>query len=98
MTFIISAGTGIPRHHMAQDEIKELVLEIFSESEKKIRRLLPVFDHAEVKNRQFVVDKEWLRQSHSFQERNQLYQMSAKEHILEAADQCLSNRDRKSVV
>ncbi|WP_100010828.1 type III polyketide synthase [Lentibacillus sediminis] len=93
MSFIISAGTGIPRHHMTQEEIKELVLEVFSGSEKKIKRLLPVFDHAEVNNRQFVVDKEWLRQPHSFQERNQLYQSFAKEHSLDAADECLSNSE-----
>lgn len=91
MTYICSTGIGIPQYDISQQEIKQLVKEIFTYTERQVDRLLPVFDNAEVKNRQFVVDKAWFKENHTFQERNNLYQNFAKKYALEAIDNCLNN-------
>lgn len=91
MTYICSTGIGLPQHDINQQEIKELVKEIFTYTERQVERLLPVFDNAEVKNRQFVVEKNWFKESHSFKERNDLYQEYAQKYALEAVDECLTN-------
>ncbi|GAB3066280.1 type III polyketide synthase [Virgibacillus ainsalahensis] len=93
MTYISSVGVGIPEYELSQKEVKELVLEVFSDSQTHIKRLLPVFDNAAVQKRQFVVDKEWLKQNHSFKERNDLYQTYTKKLMLDAVDHCLTNKD-----
>ncbi|UJL48060.1 type III polyketide synthase [Virgibacillus sp. NKC19-16] len=91
MTFISSVGVGIPEYDLSQTEVKELVKEVFPYSNKQMEHILPVFDNAAVNNRQFVVEKEWLRQNHTFQERNELYLTFAKKHMLQAVDHCLTN-------
>ncbi|MBP1967910.1 alkylresorcinol/alkylpyrone synthase [Virgibacillus natechei] len=93
MAFIGSVGLSIPKNNLSQDEVKELVLDVFSHSTKRVNRLLPVFDNAEIDNRQFVVDKKWLKESHTFKEKNDLYQTFAKKHMLQAVDHCLSNQE-----
>ena len=93
MAIIASVGTATPEYNLSQDEIKALVQEIFPFPEEKLKKYLPVFDNAEVKNRQFVVDKSWLRQGHSFKERNDLYLSFSKELICEAADNCLTSQN-----
>ncbi|MEC5422506.1 3-oxoacyl-[acyl-carrier-protein] synthase III C-terminal domain-containing protein [Virgibacillus sp. C22-A2] len=91
MTYICSTGIGIPKYTLKQNEVKQLVKEVFIYSEKQINRLLPVFDNAQVTDRQFVVEKDWFKEKHSFQERNDLYQNYSKEYALKAIDNCLSN-------
>lgn len=54
-------------------------------------RLLPVFDNAKVNRRQFVVDKQWIENVHSFSEANERYFSYAKDLSIEAIDQCLAN-------
>lgn len=91
MSYICSTGIGIPQHDINQQEIKQLVKEIFTYTDKQVNRLLPVFDNAAVNNRQFVVEKEWFKKDHTFQDRNDLYQCLAKKYALEAMDDCLTN-------
>ncbi|RKQ37625.1 type III polyketide synthase [Oceanobacillus halophilus] len=93
MTYICSTGISTPKYNMNQQEIKQFVKNIFSYSTRQVDRLLPVFDHAEVKNRQFVVEKSWFEEEHSFEEKNNLYQLYAKEYSLKAIDHCLYNPD-----
>lgn len=93
MAIIGSVGVGIPEFNLTQDEVKDLVQEVFPFPEEKLRKYLPVFDHAKVKNRQFVVDKAWLKQEHSFKERNDLYLSFAQQLICEAVDNCLDSKD-----
>lgn len=93
MAIIGSVGIAIPEFNLSQDEVKDLVQEVFPFPEEKLRKYLPVFDHAKVNNRQFVVDKGWLKQEHSFKERNDLYLSFAQKLICEAADNCLASED-----
>ncbi|RLL48242.1 type III polyketide synthase [Oceanobacillus piezotolerans] len=93
MTYISSTGISVPNYPLQQEEVKELVKNVFSYNNRQVERLLPVFDHAEVSTRQFVVEKSWFEAEHSFQERNHLYQQFAIQHAVKAIDDCLMNRD-----
>ena len=91
MTYICSVGLGVPIHHISQEKVKLLVQDVFSFTEKEITRLLPIFDHAEINERQLVVDENWLRDKHTFEEKNTLYQALSLKYSLEAIDDCLMN-------
>ncbi len=91
MVFVGSVGLGIPPYHLSQEKVKNLMKDIFIE--KKIKKLLPVFDNAKIKQRQFVVDKEWIKQNNSFAMTNERYVTYAKELSLEAIDSCLKNSE-----
>lgn len=93
MTYICSIGTSIPEYNISQEEIKDLVPKLFGYTNREVKRLLPVFDHAQVDNRQFVVDKAWFEREHTFEEKNNLYQENAIKHSLQAMDDCLQNND-----
>ncbi|GLO66403.1 type III polyketide synthase [Oceanobacillus kimchii] len=93
MTYISSVGIGVPPHRIPQQDVKHIVKQLFSYSEKQIERLLPVFDHAAVEERQFVVDSSWFFDDHSFEERNHIYQTESIKHCLDAIDTCLSDSD-----
>ncbi|MFC3038894.1 type III polyketide synthase [Virgibacillus xinjiangensis] len=92
MAYLSSVGTSIPEHNLSQEEVKQLITEIFPASERKINRLLSVFDHALIENRQFVVEPDWYKKEHSFKERNDLYQQLAKKHMVEAVMNCLTDQ------
>ncbi|MCF3944913.1 type III polyketide synthase [Oceanobacillus alkalisoli] len=91
MSYICSVGTSIPKHNISQEEVKELVQNVFSYTNREVKRLLPVFDHARIENRQFVVDKTWFEEEHTFAEKNNIYQENAIHYSLEAIDDCLQN-------
>src|SRR5690625_1325611 len=91
MVYIGSVGLGIPTNHMKQNEIKELVKQIFTTKNEKLHRLLLVFDNAKVEERQLAVQADWFMESHSFANRNDLFVSLAKKYSLEAIDHCLSN-------
>lgn len=91
MTYICSVGQGIPKHAITQAKVKALVQEIFPFSERKISKLMPIFDNANIDERQLVVDQEWLKEDHTFQDKNNKYQTYALKYSLEAIDDCLKN-------
>ena len=94
MSYICSTGLGIPDEKYAQEKVKGLVKEMFpSLLEKKVNRIMPIFDHAQVEERQLVVTEGWLKQSHTFEEKNDLYQKHSLLKSLEAIDHCLTNPD-----
>lgn len=90
MVYIGSIGLGIPSNNLRQNEVKHLVKNIFNT--KKLHRLLPVFDNANIEQRQFVVDEEWIKHEHSFATANQYYFNYAKNLCIEAIDNCLKNK------
>lgn len=89
MAYIASVGLGVPKYHLTQDEIKDIVQHVFSVNRRKLNKLLPVFDNAKVDKRQFVIDRKWIKQDYSFEETNQLYFTYAKQLSLKAIDNCL---------
>ncbi|WP_233879077.1 type III polyketide synthase [Virgibacillus halodenitrificans] len=93
MTHICSTGIGVPEYEIGQGDIKKLVQEIFVSSDKRLSRLLSVFDNAQVEKRQFAVPATWFKEDHSFKERNDLYKELAIQYSLNAIDDCLTNQD-----
>lgn len=91
MTLIASVGLGIPEHTITQEMVKKLIKQIFPFTEEKIMKYLPVFDNAAVHERQFAVDMNWIEESHTFEEKNNLYHERAVKYSLDAADKALTN-------
>lgn len=91
MVYIGSVGLGIPPHHLTQEETKQLIKDIFLK--EQVNKLLPVFDNAKIKERQFVVDIDWIKQDYSFKETNERYVTYAKELALQAIDSCLNSNE-----
>jgi alkylresorcinol/alkylpyrone synthase len=94
MVYIGAVGLGIPQHQITQEEVKKLVANKLFTSNRKMEKLLPVFDNALVKTRQIVVDQDWFMEAHDFQETNETYVTYAKELALEAIDQCMEEMGR----
>lgn len=92
MVYISSVGLGIPPHVLTQEKAKELIKEVFSQNEKKVNRLLPVFDNAHIKERQLATSFEWYKEKQSLQSRNKIYIEKTIQLSLEAMDQCLHNK------
>lgn len=89
MVFVASVGRGVPKHHMSQEEVKNFITSLFPHN-RKLTKLLPVFDNAMVERRQFVKDISWYKGNHDFQTTNDTYISEAKQLMLEAIDQCLA--------
>lgn len=89
MAYICSVGLGVPKYHISQQHVKTLVQEIFPYSNSDIARLLPVFDNAKINERQLVVDETWLKENHTFEEKNNLYRKLSLHYSLKAIDNCL---------
>src|SRR5690625_4054141 len=93
MTYIVSIGLGIPSQSISQEHVKTLIPKIFPLSQTELEKLLPVFDHAEIHERQLVVPEDWFMKNHTFEDRNDVYQNKALSYSLDAIDQCLSNEN-----
>lgn len=93
MVYIGSVGQGIPKYEIDQATVKQLVQNVFTNNKRKLDRLMPSFDNAKVNERQLVVDKDWFREAHSFQDKNNLYVKNAIDLSLSAIDNCLKDSD-----
>ncbi|SET31765.1 alkylresorcinol/alkylpyrone synthase [Salinibacillus kushneri] len=91
MSTIASIGIGIPKYKLTQKDAKDFIRMISHRSSQHIERLLPVFDHAAIQDRQLVVPVDWLKEDHSFEERNQLYMEKAIIYIKQAIEDCLNH-------
>lgn len=90
MVYVGSVGLGIPPYTIKQEEVKQLVRDIFKHSAaNKLEKLLPVFENARVKERQFVVNKNWFKVERNFKDTNELYVDQTIKLSLEAIDRCL---------
>lgn len=93
MSYIASVGLGIPAYTLTQDEVKNLIPDLFPSFESKLGRILPIFDHSLIETRQTVVPKEWFIEDRTFVERNELYQQHTIELSVEAIHNCLTRSE-----
>jgi alkylresorcinol/alkylpyrone synthase len=70
---VVSVATALPPYRVEQGEMKDFARRMFSESDRKVERLMPVFDNSGVQTRHFCVPLEWLNEAHTFPEKNALY-------------------------
>ncbi len=93
MAYITSVGVSIPTYELFQRDIQSFIQNIFPRKKREIDRLLPVFEHASVEKRQFVVPMQWFEDDHTFQDRNDIYLEQALYHALQAVEDCLDNEE-----
>ncbi|MBT2754970.1 type III polyketide synthase [Mesobacillus foraminis] len=91
MPTILSVEEATPPYSIGQDRVMEFAEELFSESFKDIKRLLPVFMNAQIEKRYFAKDLEWFKSDHSFQEKNDAFIEAALRLGTEAIEKCLSS-------
>lgn len=96
MARITAVGTAVPPHILRQDEIREFARRLFANSFRDIDRLLPIFQNGQVATRHFCVPLEWFGVSHSFAEKNALFQEWAVRLSVEAVKQCLAQSKVKA--
>src|SRR4028118_494176 len=84
-----AAATAAPPHRIPQPVAKDFARAMFSDVYRDIDRLLPIFDHSGVENRNFCVPAEWFYEDHSFSEKNDLYVESALDLSEKAARRAL---------
>ena len=73
MPRIIGLETAVPPHRVTQETAKAFARKLFSSAKIDIDRMLPVFDHTQIKTRHFCVPPEWFDREHSFAEKNETY-------------------------
>lgn len=91
MAYIAAVGIGEPKVNVPQEKAKQLVVEIFRNKERRIRRLLPIFDNAKISSRQLATSLDWYKKKQSFATRNELYIKRSIELSLEAIDCCINH-------
>lgn len=96
MVYISSIGRGIPKYHVSQQEVKQLVSRLFNSKHQRLQRYLSVFDHAKVDSRQLVCPTTWYEEERQFDEANHLYVEHALQLSLEAIDHCFENISKQN--
>ncbi|UOR12506.1 type III polyketide synthase [Halobacillus amylolyticus] len=91
MSYILSTSTQTAENCYSQSEIQKLVNYVFPLKAHEKKRLMPIFEHAHIKERQFSSSLSWYQQTHSLKERNDLYQTCAVDYCEQAIRKCLSN-------
>ena len=79
MPKVLSIATAVPGHVVSQEFLRQLARQHFGQGIDEIGRLISVFDNVDVRQRHLCVPVEWFQASHSFEERNALYNRFAEE-------------------
>jgi alkylresorcinol/alkylpyrone synthase len=93
MPHVASIGTAVPPYAFDQKEVQSFAKQLFGEAFKDIDRLLPVFEHANIKKRHFCVPMDWFEERHSLKSKNDLYIENACKLGQEAIQNCLRPLD-----
>ena len=84
---LVAVATAVPPHAIAQAQVKDLARQLFADVLREDdARLLAVFDHAGIRNRNVCVPLDWFGADHTFGENNALYV----EHAVTLASQAAS--------
>jgi alkylresorcinol/alkylpyrone synthase len=91
MSRLISIGTSIPANKVMQSDAKEFARMMYGEVyHGDIERIVAIYDHTQIDSRYFCVPKEWFRESHTFEEKNNLYVEHAIQLSTAAIHDCLA--------
>lgn len=89
MPIIQSIATAVPPHAISQDEIRDAALHHFSRGRRDMRRLIPIFNNVNVRQRHLCVPLEWYEREHVFSETNAEYIRWARKLSRQAVCECL---------
>lgn len=89
MSKLISVGTCDAPFILPQQEVKNFIYSLFSDSYKEIERMINVFDNSSILNRHISIPVEWLAKEHSFKERNEIFRETAVKLSENAINECL---------
>lgn len=100
---LVALATAAPEHVIRQNDAQGLAAQLFASSREVDRRLLQVFENAQIETRHLCMPLEWFASSHPFADKNDLYVEHAErlgagvvERVLERAG--LEARDVDHVV
>ena len=93
MSHILSVGTWNPQYVMGQQQVKMFTRDMFSHgfNQDEIERLLNVFNTGQIEERHFSAPLSWYKESHTFQEKNDLYKKIVIESGAQVIRNCLEN-------
>lgn len=90
MPYILSSGVKEAEYSFSQPTVQDLVYKLFPLKDHEKRRLLPIFENAQIANRQFAAELDWFNHRHGLEERNRLYMNKAVLYAKEAIQSCLT--------
>lgn len=93
MSKVIAIGTADASFHLQQENVKDFIYNLFSETELDMERLINVFDNSTVSTRHFTVPIEWISRKHTFSERNDLFIKHALKLSEETTNECLTKSE-----
>jgi alkylresorcinol/alkylpyrone synthase len=70
---LVALATAVPSHVLPQADARRLIGALFGEALGPDRRLLDVFDHAEIAHRRVCEPADWYTVDHGFEEKNARY-------------------------
>ncbi|HEV2105350.1 MAG TPA: 3-oxoacyl-[acyl-carrier-protein] synthase III C-terminal domain-containing protein [Candidatus Eisenbacteria bacterium] len=70
---LLALATAVPPHVARQGDVKSLATYLFAGMVGADRRLIEVFDHADIATRNVCMPLEWFASDHDFAEKNDLY-------------------------
>ncbi|KKB36606.1 type III polyketide synthase [Bacillus thermotolerans] len=89
MPFIKAVVTEDPPYRFEQQDVVEVVRNLFGDHYKDIERLLKVFDNGQIDSRYFSAPLSWFEQEHGLQAKNDLFIEQAVRLGAEAVERCL---------
>jgi alkylresorcinol/alkylpyrone synthase len=89
MPRIVAATRALPLHAATQQQVKDLIEQVFEGRVDNLVGQLRIFDHARIKERQFIMPLDWYMTSHSPAECNQIYLHEGMKLLQQAVRQCL---------
>ncbi len=96
MPILASIGTALPPYEVKQEESQEFARFFFKNVFKDLERLLKVFPSTQIDKRYFCVSRNWFKQQHSWEEKNNLFIDNAICLSAEAIISCLRKVNVKS--
>jgi alkylresorcinol/alkylpyrone synthase len=90
MTKILATAKAQPPFNISQEIAKDFARKHFEGKLEDIDRLLAVYDHSQINNRQFCVPPDWFMEPHTFSQKNAVYVEWAVKLGAEAAIACLA--------
>jgi alkylresorcinol/alkylpyrone synthase len=89
MPKILAASHALPPHTIAQADIREAIRAIFAPRAPEMERLLDIFDHARIEQRQLMCPLSWYAQPRTALERNRIYREEGLALLQQAAGDVL---------